>query len=108
VLIRIVRMTFRPDAADLFLDHFDRVAPQIRRFDGCEHLALWRDVDAPACFTTHSHWTTADALDDYRHSDLFRSAWAEVKPLFAARPTAHSYVIARPADVIMHRSDTNE
>ncbi len=108
MLIRIVRMTFRPDAVNTFLDHFDRAAPRIRQFDGCEHLALWRDVDAPACFTTHSHWTTADALDSYRHSDLFRSTWAAVKPLFAARPTAYSYVIARPADVIMQRADTNE
>lgn len=106
MLIRIVRMTFRPDAVDTFLSHFDRAAPQIRSVDGCEHLALWQDADAPAIFTTHSHWTSADALDTYRHSDLFRSTWAEVKPLFAARPAAHSYVVARSAASITQQAET--
>jgi len=107
VLIRIVRMTFRPEAVDTFLGHFDRAAPQIRGFDGCEHLALWQDAETPTGFTTHSHWTSAEALDDYRHSNLFRSTWAEVKPLFAARPAAHSYIVARPAVRITQQADAD-
>lgn len=103
MLIRIVRMTFRADALETFLTHFDRVAPQIRGFDGCEHLALWQDAEAPACFTTHSRWTSAEALDAYRHSDLFRTTWAEVKPLFADPPEAHSYSIVRTAASITER-----
>jgi len=100
VLVRIVRMTFAPDAVDQFLDQFDDTAPQIRSFPGCKHLELWRDADAPAVFTTYSHWTSAEALDAYRESDLFRSTWSAVKPLFADRPEAHSYTVARPADAI--------
>lgn len=93
-------MTFAPDAVDQFLDQFDETAPQIRSFSGCSHLELWRDADTPAVFTTHSHWTSAEALNVYRNSDLFRSTWATVKPLFAKRPRAHSYTVARPADAI--------
>ena len=104
MLIRIVRMTFRPDAVDTFLAHFDRAAPQIRGFDGCQHLALWQDADAPTCFTTHSHWTSVDALDAYRHSDLFHTTWAEVKPLFANAPEAHSYVTVRTAASITQQT----
>lgn len=100
MLIRIVRMTFCPDAVDAFLDHFDRAAPAIRDFEGCEHLELWRDIHAPTRFTTYSHWRSEAALEAYRESALFRTTWASVKPLFAARPEAHSYSIARPASGI--------
>ena len=100
MLVRLVRMTFRPDAVDAFLDQFDDTAPQIRSFAGCRHLELWKDADHPAVFTTHSHWTSAEALDAYRDSDLFRNTWSSVKPLFADRPVAHSYTVHRPADTI--------
>jgi len=100
MLVRIVRMTFSLEAVDPFLDQFDDTAPQIRSFPGCHHLELWRDADAPAVFTTHSHWESPEALDEYRNSDLFRTTWAAVKSLFADRPQAHSYTVARPADAI--------
>ncbi len=41
MLIRLVRMTFRPDALEAFLALFDASAPQIRAFPGCRHLELW-------------------------------------------------------------------
>ena len=100
MLVRIVRMTFAPDTVEAFLDRFDDAAPRIRAFPGCRHLELWRDADAPAVCTTYSHWTGAEALDTYRNSDLFRSTWSTVKPLFAAAPRAHSYTVARPAEAI--------
>ena len=107
MLIRIVRMTFHPDAVDAFMDHFDRAAPLIRSFPGCEHLELWRDLHAPYCCTTYSHWADQDALDAYRQSDLFRETWTEVKPLFAARPEARSYARVRSASTIEQRADAN-
>jgi len=100
MLVRIVRMTFRPEAVDSFLSRFDEAAPQIRSFTGCRRLELWRDADASAVFTTHSHWTDAGALNAYRNSELFGRTWAAVKPLFADRPEAHSYTVARPADTV--------
>lgn len=100
MLVRIVRMTFAPDAVEPFLEHFDAAAPRIRSFPGCHHLELWRDADAPTVCTTYSHWTSGEALDAYRNSDLFRRTWSTVKPLFADAPTAHSYTVARPADAI--------
>lgn len=95
MLIRIVRMTFAPDTVGTFLDHFDASASQIRAFPGCQHLELWRDAETPSVCTTYSHWSSEEALEAYRESDLFRTTWAEVKPLFADRPEAHSYTIAR-------------
>jgi len=107
MLIRIVRMTFTPEAVGTFLDQFDETAPRIRAFPGCHHLALWRDLDAPHVCTTHSHWESEEALEQYRSSDLFQSTWATVKPLFADAPNAHSYTVARPANVIEHAGSTD-
>jgi len=90
-------MTVRPDAVDDFLDRFDDRAPEIRAFPGCQRLALWRDADAPAVFTTHSHWDDSAALERYRDSELFADAWTAVKPLFSDRAEAHSYHVVRPA-----------
>ncbi len=108
MLIRIVRMTFAPDAVDKFFARFDETAPQIRAFPGCHHLELWRDADAPTVFSTHSRWESEEALERYRHSNLFRSTWADVKPLFDARAEAHSYTITRPAKAIAQAAPMDE
>lgn len=107
MLLRVVRMTFHPSTLDSFLDHFDETAPEIRSVSGCQHLELWRDAKAPAVCTTYSHWEDEAALDRYRESDLFRSTWSTVKPLFAAPPEAHSYVVARAAGPIAEAASTS-
>lgn len=90
MLIRVVRMTFRPGETGSFLDLFRASRPLIRAFPGCRHLELWQDADDPAVFCTYSHWDNEAALETYRQSDLFRETWARTKPLFAARPLAFS------------------
>lgn len=102
MLIRIVRLTFAPEAVPTFLARFDDAAPQIRSFPGCHYLELWRDDDVPSVYTTHSHWADAEALARYRDSDLFQSTWNAVTPLFAASPEARSYTVARSAEAIEH------
>ena len=91
VLIRTVRMTFRPEALDTFFPLFEEAAPQIRAFPGCRHLELWQDTRYPNILTTYSHWEGPDALEVYRQSTLFKQTWAKTKPLFAAPPVAHSH-----------------
>ncbi len=99
MLVRTVRMTFRPDAVEEFLAMFEGVAPQIRTFEGCQHLELWEDARYPNILTTYSHWDSADALDAYRESALFRSTWARTKKWFAAPTVAHSqHVKAGPIE----------
>lgn len=93
-------LTIRPDGLNAFLEHFDRSAPRIRAFAGCAHLELWQDARFENVVTTCSHWQSAEALERYRRSDLFRTTWAEVKPLFAAAPTAHSHTALRSAEDI--------
>lgn len=97
MLIRLVRMTFHPDAIDRFLILFDATAPKIRDFPGCRHLELWQDERYASILTTYSHWADADALDGYRRSEFFKETWARTKPLFAAPPEAFSQHILRSA-----------
>jgi quinol monooxygenase YgiN len=90
MLIRIVRMTFRPEAVPDFLAIFRSNKDKIRAFAGCQHLELLHDLDQPAVFITHSHWASAEALENYRQSALFQQTWAATKLLFADRPLAFS------------------
>jgi len=97
MLIRVVRITLRPDAVDAFKTLFDAVSGQIRGFQGCQHLELWQDLDAPHIITSYSHWESARALADYRQSDLFKETWDKVKPLFGAPAKAFSAARTRVA-----------
>ncbi len=87
---RIVRMAFRPEAVDDFLQIFEESKDKIRAFPGCLHLELWRDRSRPELCFTFSIWSGPEALEAYRHSDLFRTTWARTKVLFAERPQAWS------------------
>ena len=90
MLLRTVRMTFRPDRLDEFLALFRGARPRIAAAPGCRHLELWRDARFPNVLTTFSHWDDAQALEAYRRSELFTATWAKTYPLFAAAPVAHS------------------
>ena len=94
MLLRTVRMTFRPDRLADFLDLFRHARPRIAAAPGCRHLELWQDTRFPNVLTTFSRWDSPDALDAYRRSDLFNETWARTTPLFAAAPVAHSQRLA--------------
>ncbi|QIP16138.1 antibiotic biosynthesis monooxygenase [Spirosoma aureum] len=90
MLVRIVRMTFQEDKLADFHAIFDNSKYLIRAFPGNRHLQLLSDPDRPDVRMTYSLWDSADALDDYRQSELFRSTWAATKVLFAERAIAFS------------------
>lgn len=90
MLIRYVRMTFQEDKVEEFLKIFESSREQIRAMNGCRYLELMRDINQPAVFMTHSHWLSEDDLNNYRDSELFKSTWAQTKPLFANKPMAFS------------------
>jgi quinol monooxygenase YgiN len=90
MITRIVRMHFRPRERDAFLDIFNASKHLIRQFDGCQHLRLYNEAGCPDVFFTFSVWTSAEHLDAYRNSELFRTTWARTKALFADKPQAWS------------------
>ena len=89
-LIRVVRMTFRPEEVTAFLENFEAHKILIRNFPGCQHLELWQDENQKNIFVTYSHWESEAALNQYRDSQLFKSVWSFTKTLFSEKPQAWS------------------
>ena len=83
-------MTFEADQVDAFLELFNNSKELIRGFDGCSHLELLKDYNNPCIFSTYSIWRDEEALNSYRHSELFAKVWASTKSKFAAKPIAFS------------------
>ncbi|MBL7946928.1 MAG: antibiotic biosynthesis monooxygenase [Flavobacteriales bacterium] len=90
MIVRIVKMTFRPEETARFQALFEGWKPKIRSFPGCRHLELLHDVNDPRIFFTYSHWNGAEDLEKYRVSEVFASVWPVVKTLFAAPAEAWS------------------
>jgi quinol monooxygenase YgiN len=90
MLIRVVRMTFKPEAVDAFLENFESNKLSIRNFPGCYHLELWQDQNSENIFMTYSYWESEEALNQYRDSELFKSVWSFTKTLFSEKPQAFS------------------
>ncbi|MCB0792166.1 MAG: antibiotic biosynthesis monooxygenase [Flavobacteriales bacterium] len=82
MIVRLVRMTFRADGVDRFLQIFEDLRHRIIAMPGCQHLELLQDLDDPRVLTTYSHWRSPEDLERYRGSDLFASEWPAVKALF--------------------------
>jgi heme-degrading monooxygenase HmoA len=99
MIVRIVRMQFRPGETGAFLEIFNGSKHLIRQFDGCQHLSLYTESGVPDVFFTYSVWDTADHLDAYRKSELFRETWAKTKALFADKAQAWSMEAAETVDL---------
>lgn len=87
---RIVRMEFRKKSVPEFLEIFRESCEAIRGFDGCLYLELMQDAADPRTYFTLSIWRDTEALDAYRHSDLFVKTWKRTKKLFRKKAEAWS------------------
>ena len=83
-------MSFDPSKIEEFLANFEDKKHQIRNFEGCEFLELYRDKKNTNVFFTYSFWNSEADLENYRHSELFKGVWADTKILFNAKPEAWS------------------
>ena len=90
MIVRIVRLSIKPEHADEFYRLFRETYTAIRGFEGCSELQLFHDADDENLFITYSHWESEEHLNEYRQSDLFKTTWAAVKPLFSNAPQAFS------------------
>lgn len=98
MLIRVVRMTFKEEEIDTFLEVFNKSKLKIRNFPGCKHLELHKDYEKENIFSTYSHWEDNNALDNYRHSALFKEVWTKTKVLFADKPLAFSNKVVQKVE----------
>ncbi|MFY8022373.1 MAG: putative quinol monooxygenase [Bacteroidia bacterium] len=87
---RIVRMSFRPEEVENFLQVFEQAKSKIAAFEGCEGLNLLRDAKQPHVLFTYSYWRDENCLNHYRYSELFKETWAQTKVLFNEKAQAWS------------------
>ncbi|MFO8148496.1 MAG: putative quinol monooxygenase [Bacteroidota bacterium] len=90
MFIRIVKMGFKPENIEAFLENFEANKSKIRNFEGCRFLELYRDKNNTNQFFTYSYWENEAALENYRNSKLFKGLWANTKQYFNQKPEAWS------------------
>ena len=82
MIIRIVKMEFRPESVLEFRAVFNRIKDKVAGFEGCMHLELLNESGTSEVLFTYSVWRDEASLNKYRFSELFRTTWSEIKPLF--------------------------
>lgn len=90
MLLRIVKMTFRPECVNDFTAVFQERKELIASFEGCSGVDLLRDIANPNIFFTYSKWDSETHLNNYRDSELFGEVWITVKRWFGDKPEAWS------------------
>ena len=90
MFVRIVKLSLEPSRIEEFLSNFESQKENIRGFEGCKFLELYRDKHNANIFFTYSYWKAEADLENYRHSDLFKGIWAKTKPMFNGKPEAWS------------------
>jgi quinol monooxygenase YgiN len=90
MIVRLVKMTFHPENTAAFEAIFEDSKDKIRGFEGCLHVELLRHIENPCIYFTYSHWESPEALEAYRHSELFAGVWKATKALFSEKAEAHS------------------
>jgi four helix bundle protein len=71
MFVRIVKMSFKEDKIDDFINNFNNNKVKIRNTQGCKLFELYRDKTNPTIFFTYSYWDTELDLENYRNSQLF-------------------------------------
>lgn len=90
MLIRIVKLTFKPENIPSFERIFEVSRPGILAFKGCRLVEGYQDIKNPNVFFTYSHWTEESDLENYRNSEFFKEVWGQTKLLFSEKPEAWS------------------
>ena len=92
MLVRIVKMHFNVNFVEDFKTLFNNVKSLITKADGCIEVKLLQHETEPSIFFTISKWQNAEALENYRKSEIFTETWAKVKPNFASKAEAWSLI----------------
>jgi len=87
---RIVKIELKSDKIEAFQAIFAESKMKILANEGCFHVELLRCKKPDHIFFTFSIWETEEALNAYRHSELFGQVWPKTKALFAAPAEAWS------------------
>lgn len=107
MVTRIVKMTFKPERCDEFLEIFDRYKHKIRAAEGCHHLELLRLTKNGNVFFTYSRWQEEKYLEIYKNSPTFAVVWPQTKALFESPAEAWTTDAIFVAGADVANSDNN-
>lgn len=93
MITRLVKMNFRPESIQEFIQLFESVREDIKASPGCLQLDLLQDKNHKEVFFTYSLWSGEYDLNTYRESPLFKKTWSETKMLFNAKPEAWTTIL---------------
>ncbi|MBP7821501.1 MAG: antibiotic biosynthesis monooxygenase [Saprospiraceae bacterium] len=97
-ITRLVKLTFRPEEVDTFIDIFEKTKDKIKAQEGCEHLELLRDSANKNVFFTLSKWKNEQYLNQYRGTALFEETWRNTKALFSTKADAWTVEVISETD----------
>ena len=92
MITRIVKLTFKAEHIEDFKVIWSQSRKLIANFEGCYFVEMLQNTNSENICFTYSIWENEDALNAYRHSELFKNTWARTKILFDAKPEAWSTV----------------
>lgn len=84
-MIRIVKLTIKEEHLEDFIKDFNTFKDSVNTFPGCKGMRMLQDKNNPQTIFTYSQWESDEALDNYRHSELFGKVWPAFKRWFADR-----------------------
>ncbi len=87
---RVVKMTFKEEYIDVFLEIYRSIRDNIEQMPGCHSVELMRDINDSSTMFTYSIWEDEEALNAYRGSELFGKTWPRTKALFSQPAEAWS------------------
>lgn len=93
MIVRIVKMHFKPGHTKEFLEYFKTIKSQIEAMPGLVRLKLYEDASNPNILFTHSTWLNESYLNKYRNSELFAEVWPQTKALFQEKAEAWSLTL---------------
>ena len=90
MILRVVKMEFKPESLSAFDTLFNQVHAQIEAMPGCSRVQLLKGSENTCLRTTLSWWENTEDLDAYRRSELFGQVWPQTKAMFQSPPVAWS------------------
>jgi quinol monooxygenase YgiN len=89
-MIRIVKLTFKPEHIQEFFDFIEPYRAKINSVEGCHGVQILQGIENPSQIFTYSNWDREESLEAYRNSELFQHVWSIVKVWFGDKPEAWS------------------
>ena len=83
MIVRVVELKFEKENLQQALNKLENIAPIVRSMEGCSFLEISSCLKDKGMILTYSYWTSTEALNNYRNSEVFITFWRDIKKLFS-------------------------